>query len=64
MQAPQALRLCLAVLTEVEACREDAEGQVGVGSQEVGHVSGAVITGAPGGEPGDAVAAAWVQVPG
>lgn len=64
VQAPQPLRLCLAVLAEVEACSEDAEGQVGVGAQEVGHVPGAVVTGAPGGEPGDTVAAARVQVPG
>lgn len=64
MQAPQPLRLCLAVLTEVEAGGEDAEGQVGVGAQKVGHVPGAVVAGAPGGEPGDTVAAARVQVPG
>lgn len=64
VQAPQPLGLCLAVLAEVEAGHEDAEGQVGVGAQEVGDVLGAVVAGAPGGEPGDSVAASRVQVPG
>lgn len=64
MQPPQPLGLCLAVLTEVEAGHEDAEGQVGVGAQEVGDVLRAVVAGAPGGEPGDSVAASRVQVPG
>lgn len=64
MQAPQPLGLCLAVLAEVEAGHEDAEGEVGVGAQEVGDVLGAVVAGAPGGEPGDSVAASRVQVPG
>lgn len=64
MQAPQPLGLCLAVLAEVEAGHEDAEGQVGVGAQEAGDVLGAVVAGAPGGEPGDSVAAPRVQVPG
>lgn len=63
MQTPQPLGLCLAVLAEVEAGHEDAQGEVGVGAQEAGDVLGAVVAGAPGGEPGDSVAAARVQVP-
>jgi len=63
VQASQPLRLSLAIFTEVEAGSENAEGQVWVGTKEVSHMSGTVITGAPGGEPCDAVAAAWVQVP-
>lgn len=64
VQAPQPFRFCLAVLTEVETGCEDAEGQVGVGAQEVSHMPGTVVAGAPGGEPGDTVAAARVQIPG
>ena len=63
MQAPQPLGLGLAVLAEVEARGEDPQTEVGVPPQKVGHVPGAVVAGAPGGEPGDAVAAARVQVP-
>lgn len=63
VQPPQPLGLRLAVLAEVEARGEDAQAEVRVPAQEVGHVPRAVVAGAPGREPGDAVAAARVQVP-
>lgn len=60
VQPSQPLRLSLAVLAEVEARGEDPQTEVGVPSQKVGHMSGTVVAGAPGGEPGDAVAPARV----
>lgn len=63
VQPPQPLRLSLAVLAEVEARGEDPQTEVGVPSEEVGHVTGTVIAGAPGGEPGDPIAPAGVQIP-
>lgn len=63
VQPPQTLRLSLAALAEVEAGGEDPQGEVRVSSQEVGHMPSAVVAGAPGGEPGDTVASARVQIP-
>lgn len=63
VQPPQPLGLRLAVLAEVEARGEDPQAEVGVPAQEVRHVPRTVVAGAPGREPGDAVAPAGVQVP-
>lgn len=63
VQPSQPLRLGLVVLAEVEAGGEDPQAEVGIPSQEFSHMPGAVVAGAPGGEPGDPVAAARVQVP-
>lgn len=63
MQPPQSLGLSLEVFTEVEACGEDPQTEIGVPSQKVSHVPGTVVAGTPRGEPGDAVAPARVQVP-
>lgn len=63
VQFSQPLGLGLAVLAEVEACGENPQGEVGVPSQKLSHVPGTVVAGAPGGEPGDAVTPAGVQVP-
>ena len=63
MQSPQPLRLSLAVFTEVEARGENPQAEVRVPSQKLSHVPGTVIARAPGGEPGDAVTPARVQVP-
>lgn len=63
VQPPQPLGLSLEVLTEVEACGEDPQTEIGVPSQKVSHVPGTIVAGTPRGEPGDAVAPARVQVP-
>lgn len=63
MQPPQPLGLGFAILAEVKAGGEDPEGEVGVALEKVSHVPGTFVAGAPGGEPGDAVATAGVQVP-
>lgn len=63
VQPPQPLGLSLAVFAEVEARGENPQAEVGVPSQKLSHVPGTVVAGAPGGEPGDAVTPARVQVP-
>lgn len=64
MQPPQPLGLRFAFLVaEVEARCEDPQTQIGVPSQEVGHMPRAVVAGAPRREPGDTVAPPGVQVP-
>lgn len=63
VQSPQPLRFSLAVFAEVEARGENPQAEVGVPSQKLSHMPGAVVAGAPGGEPGDAVTPAGVQVP-
>lgn len=47
VQPPQTLGLSLAVLAEVEARGENSQTEVGVPSQKVSHVPGAVVAGTP-----------------
>lgn len=63
VQPPQPLRLSLAVFAEVEARGENPQAEVRVPSQKLSHVPRTVVAGAPGGEPGDTVTPAGVQVP-